>query len=182
MANILGSVTLGGELGGWTLINQSANRLPQDVASGFSNAQEGLVGASYNAIFYVARQLVNGFNHLIIAEETRTTKNADKRIVAIVLHIPMGDIGGKNAKFINIVSADEATIPEDVLTLFNASTKKLIGAVHKPVVYIGSQLVKGINYYVVCETNTSTLKARPYATVATLNVFNGKTTIKFDRL
>lgn len=181
MTNMLGAITLGGSFGGWSIINQSAESLPQDVASGFFAAQDTF-GDSFTPVFYVARQLVNGFNHLIIADETRTTANMDKHVVATTLYIPMGDIGGKKAKFVRIISTDEPDVPEDVLTLFSEATKKLVGANHKPLIYVGSQIVTGINYYVICETTPVTLKAKPYATVATLNVFNGKTTIKFDKL
>lgn len=180
MANILGSITFGGDFGGWELIN--SDKLPQDVASGFYSAQDSYVGAKFTPIWYVAKQMVNGFNHLLIAEETRATASADKRIVALTLYIPIGDIGGKKAKIIKVVDSDKPQIPEDVKTLFDKAVKGLTGAGHKPVIYVGSQIVKGINFYIINESRTIVTNAKPYASVATLNLFNGQPSIKFDKL
>lgn len=92
MAKKFGGIELGGTLGGFEIINQPANKLPQDLASaiGIVNS-EPLLGATYNPIWLWGKQLVNGVNYLFIAEDIRSTKNKDKSIVGLIINIPPGE-------------------------------------------------------------------------------------------
>lgn len=61
-------------LGGWVYDpNMQSCGLPQEAASAFCKAIEGLVGVSYEPAFYVASQLVSGYNYCIICKTTMVT-------------------------------------------------------------------------------------------------------------
>ena len=184
---ILGGITLGGEVGGYTLINEPANRLPQDLATGFAEASEGFVGSSFNPLFIVGKQLVNGVNYFLIAEQTLVTAKPEKHIVGLIVNIPPagvdgGDGFGKGAKFVKVIDANEPSVPEDILKIINDNLKNKIGTTHKPIALIGTQIVKGTNYYVVAESQGVYPKAKPFATLITVNKFGSKNTVKIEDL
>lgn len=82
-------LTSGGNnmFGGWILENDfNVGTLPQKVASGFGEAFEGLLGASYEPIMYIGHQVVNGVNHAILCKQTMITKDPVEHIVKVILH------------------------------------------------------------------------------------------------
>ena len=68
---MFGSITNSKLLGGWTLKLESADKLPQDVATAFGNLYGSQFGGSYRPVFYVGSQVVNGVNHKLIVERAR---------------------------------------------------------------------------------------------------------------
>lgn len=77
--------------------------LPQDVASAFTETAGSLIGASYLPVLYIGKQIVNGINHYILCEQTITNAEMTKQLVTMVINIPAGSIGGKNATIVKIV-------------------------------------------------------------------------------
>ena len=178
MGKTFGGIELGGTLGGYEIVNIPANKLPQDVASAVSAANSApLLGATYNPIRYVGKQLVNGVNHLFIAEDSRVTKNKDKSIVGLVVNVPPGENAakGEGAKVVRIIESEE--LAEEVQTAFATVENGLIGVSYKPVLYIGSQVVKGVNHYIVCEAKGIYPGAEPYAAIMCVNIFEGKASL-----
>ena len=82
MTKKFGGIELGETFGGYEIVNQPADKLPQEVASavGVVNSNP-LLSATYNPLWYVDNQTVNGVNYLFIAEDIRATKNKDKLFV-----------------------------------------------------------------------------------------------------
>ena len=177
MAKKFGNIELGGTFGGYEIVNISANKLPQDVASAMGAVNGKLLGATYNPIWYVGKQLVNGINYLFIAEDIRTTKNKDKSIVGLVVNVPPGEhsMQGEGAKVDRIIESEE--LAPEVQAAFAAVEKSLIGVSYKPVMYIGSQVVRGMNHFIVCEAKTIYPGAQPYAAVLCINIFEGKASV-----
>lgn len=178
MAKKFGSIELGGTFGGYEIVNTSATKLPQDAASAMGVANSApLLGATYNPIWYVGKQLVNGTNYLFIAEDIRTTKNKDKSIVGLVINVPPGEhaMQGEGAKVVRIIESEE--LSPEVQAAFADAEKHLIGVSYKPVLYIGSQVVRGVNHYIVCEATGIYPGAEPYAAVMCLNIFEGKASV-----
>ena len=50
-----------------------------------------------------------------------------------------------------MADSEEITLPEDAAKAFEAATEGLIGCSYKPVALLGTQLVSGTNYCVLCE-------------------------------
>ena len=50
-------------LGGWDISELKSCNLPQKAQSAFTGATMDLVGADYEPVLYVGKQLVNGTNY-----------------------------------------------------------------------------------------------------------------------
>ena len=61
-------------------------RLPQKAASAWSAGINGIIGAGYKPLVFVGTQVVKGTNYWFIAEQTLTTRNADKHIVKLCIN------------------------------------------------------------------------------------------------
>ena len=73
-------------LGGWDISEMKACNLPQKAQTAFTGATLGLVGASYEPVLYVGKQLVNGTNYCFIALQTLVTAQPKKRLVKLIIH------------------------------------------------------------------------------------------------
>ena len=171
----LGELKLGGVFGGYEIINQSADKMPQDLASATGIINEGLLGATYMPIWIVGKQVVKGLNYLIIAKEIRSTKDQDTKIVAMIINLPPGSIGGKGATVVEII--EEAKLTDEIKVAFETAVKTLTGVAYKPIAFMGEQVVKGINYYYVAEAKVLYPGSQPYGVILCVNVFNGVTSI-----
>jgi hypothetical protein len=73
--------------GAWEILgNMQACNLPQDVATGFMEVANGMIGVTYVPVLYCATQIVNGKNHMIICTQTVSSNPAKESIVEMVLH------------------------------------------------------------------------------------------------
>lgn len=173
-----GEIELGGTLGGYEIINQPADKLPQDLASAIGIVNSNLLlGATYNPLWLWGKQIVNGVNYLLIAEDIRTTKNKDKSIVGLVINIPAGEgaIKGEGAKIVRVIESEK--LDEEIEIAFYETIKDLRGVSYKPVMYLGKQLVQGENYYILCEAKQNYSGAQPYAVIICLNIFADKSSV-----
>lgn len=82
-------------IGAWQILHVEGCKLPEKVATGFCEATEGLVGASYIPALYCATQVVAGINHMIICKQTLVTNPPKEAIVKLVLHEALPSDGGK---------------------------------------------------------------------------------------
>ncbi len=64
---------MGNVIGGWNYQSMPTVNLPEQAATAFSKAVEGIVGVKYEPVLYVASQLVAGFNYCIICKTTTIT-------------------------------------------------------------------------------------------------------------
>ena len=176
-AEKFGGVELGGEFGGYTIVDTSAAKLPQDAATAIGAANNGMLGATYNPVWYIGHQLVNGMNHMFVAEAVRSTRGSDTSIVGIVVNVPAGEgyLSGKGAKIARII--ENATLTSEVETAFASVTQNIVGVGYKPVLYVGEQIVHGTNHYIVCEARGVYPGARPYATVVCVNICDGSASL-----
>jgi hypothetical protein len=165
----------GGALGGWDIVNVPATSLPEELATAIGAINSEIVGATYIPIWYVGKQVVNGTNYYLVCKEVRATKDHDTMIVGLIINIPAGDITGKDASIVRIV--EEADLTGEAEIAFKMATKSLMGVEYKPIIYIGSQVVKGKNYYYLCEAKVIYPGAEPYAVVLCVNGFQGQYTV-----
>ena len=175
MAKKFGNIELGEVFGGYEIVNQPADKLPQDLASAIGNINGGILGATYQPLWYVGHQLVNGTNHFLICKEIRSTKDQNTCIVGLVINIPPGKVGGEDAKVVEII--EEAKLLPEVQTAFDTAEKNLVGVGYKPVAYIGSQVVRGVNHYLICQARGIYPGAKPYAVIMCINVFETNVSI-----
>lgn len=78
--------------GGWLITKDALNyptcNLPEQVASAFSKVTMDLIGAKYEPLMYLATQVVNGTNHMILCRETLSDANHTVKVSTMVLNIP----------------------------------------------------------------------------------------------
>jgi len=158
-------------LGGYN-INVATTSLPQNVASGFDNAFDGLkfTGAEYSMIAYLGKQQVNGYNHAFLALQKLVTKDDVKNIVLVILNEKPGDIGGNTFSIVEIrrLLADGSNlmgginvapttkIPEDAMKVYNERFGTSFGATTKPIALLATQVVNGVAYYFATESTLVT--------------------------
>lgn len=174
----LGEIELGKTFGGYEIINQPADKMPQDLASAIGTVNSNpLLGATYNPLWLWGKQVVNGVNYFFIAEDIRTTKNKDKSIVGLIINIPPGEgaIKGEGAKIVRVIENEK--LDENVEIAFNEVVKDLRGVSYKPIAYIGKQIVRGENHYILCEAKTIYPGAQPRAVILGINIFDGKSAV-----
>ena len=74
-----------GVAGGWKVVG-AVNKLPQQIATAFSELFSNIDGVGYNPLVYVGEQLVHGKNHMIYCEQTLVTQVPQRHLVSVVLH------------------------------------------------------------------------------------------------
>lgn len=164
-----GGIERGGFLGGYEIVNCSCTSLPQDAATAMSSINSTLLGATFDPLWYVGSQLVNGTNYLFIAKELRVTAASKPMIVGLVVNVPPAP-NQDDAKIVRIIERD-SQMPPEAVTAFAQVEKSLVGVSYRPVLYIGQQVVKGMNYYIACEAKGIYPDAEPYPVIMCINVF-----------
>lgn len=165
-----------GAFGGYTLVNMPATSLPQELATAVATVNSGLLGATYLPIWYIGHQLVNGTNYYLICQELRAARESNASIVGLVINCPPTDAGqrGEDATVVAIEERAE-NVPDDASVAFYKATQHLVGAQYRPVAYVGSQVVRGMNHYFICAVRRMVRKSRAYPALVCVNEFNGET-------
>jgi hypothetical protein len=178
-----GGFQFGNKIGGWTIINQSATSLPEDLAS----ADLNILGINYEPIWLLGKQIVNGTNYMLVCKVTRSTRENKPFIAVVIINIPPGSIGGKGASVVSVIEdtdlVEGVPLDEDLKKYFEEVTGQLRGVGFTPIMYVGYKITKGKNYYVIAEARTIYPDAEPYAVIVEFNVFQGNATlVSIERL
>lgn len=168
---LFGSIQFGGKLGGYKIANHSAHQLPQDLATGFDKLTEKIIGVSYEPIWYLGSQIVNGTNHLLICRQTRTDKDSTQKIVALVVNISTDGIPSIVEVIDDSDLIEGVSFDEKIKLHFENAMKGLLGVQYTPILYLGSQVVKGVNHFVITEAKIIRNGSEPYPALITFNVF-----------
>jgi len=159
-------------VGGWTMPESMTGSMSNEAAEAFSKAQESNKGEMLNAIYQLGSQVVAGTNYMMLCTDGARTEWK----VATVYE----DLSG-NAEITNVADFDlgkyaqdksgEAgeqglaggwtvykdpsgqgtELPEEVAAAFSEAMTGLTGADYLPCLYMGSQVVNGSNYAILCE-------------------------------
>ena len=141
-------------------INVNTSGMPQKVASAFFDVTSKLIGAKYDFAAYLGSQVANGTNHAIVAKQTVITGVDHYNVVLMVLNekaegftlvniVPILE-GGEPLGGTKIQVSTE--LPEDAQNAFDRFMTGFVGSYIKPILYLGSQLVNGTNYYFLVES------------------------------
>ena len=151
--------------GGWA-VNESSNvslsKNPEAKAA-FKKATNELTGVSYKAIAVLGTQIVAGTNYAILCRSTVVYPYAQPEIKVMYIY---EDLGG-NAEitgFQTIIgeqlddgfTANAGTLAikknKTVYKTYKSAMKGLAGVSYSPAVYLGSQVVSGTNYMILCRS------------------------------
>ena len=176
---MFGEITNAKLLDGWTLKLEKADKLPQDLASAFGNLFGAKFGGSYVPMYYVGTQPVNGINHKLIVERTKQISGGKniKDFAVVVINIPAGDIKGERASKISEEDATDFVLRDEIEKGVKKALADFNSVNHKPILELGEQVVKGINYHFICESKGVYPNAEPYLTRVTINNFQDNWTI-----
>ena len=158
----ISTVELGAPVaGGWETPDESLALSKNPAArTAFKKAVNKLKGSSYTAIAFLAAQVVAGTNYEILCRET-PTDGCEAHIKIMYIY---EDLQG-NAEvtgFKTIIgeqlmggytaNTDKYGLSKnkEIYTAYKAATKELVGVSYEPVAYLGSQVVAGMNYLVLC--------------------------------
>ena len=184
---IFNGIEYGGKLGGYTITNHSATKLPQPLASAVGKLTSGELagfGARYTPIWYLGAAVTNGKNYALVCEQLRTTKNATKKIVVVIVNIPpSGATTGEGATISQVIDENTAIFDDELLANFKKANAKLTGVEYTPILLFGQQVAKGMNYYIVSQAQVQRPGTEAYGVMVKMNVFqNDATFVDFKRL
>lgn len=162
--------------GGWSRAESPV--ITDNIKALVEKAVEQLTGVDYTPVAYVGSQVVAGTNHLVLCKAEPVVPDAVQTYTLLTIY---EDLQGK-AEITEILASDaEAGIPDlaggwnapdsPVLTseataALEKSTEKLVGAEYTPIALLGTQVVAGTNYSILCEITASSPEAEPnYAVV-----------------
>lgn len=154
--------------GGWTANSGSVSMSKNAAAkAAFKKATEDLLGVSYKAIALLGTQVVAGTNYAILCKSTVVYPDAEPEMVILYIY---EDLEG-NAEITGtqtILSGGEEeggftvntgklspSKNKTVYSAYKAAMKKKTDVSYKPVVYLGKQVVSGMNYMILCRSNVS---------------------------
>ena len=182
---MFGEITNAKLLGGWTFKLERADKLPQELASAFTALYGTKLGGAYKPLYYVGTQVVNGTNHMLIVERTMLVSGGKevKDFAVVVINIPAGDFKAEAATKVSETDAADFVIRDDIEKGVKRALTEFTGANHKPILELGEQVVKGINYHFICESKGVYPNAEPYLTRVAVNNFENNWTIdEIERL
>lgn len=148
--------TGGSAVGGWEMAD--SHDITEEQAAIFEKALEGLTGAKYEAVAYIASQLVSGTNHLFLVRVAPVVPDpVEKYALARVYE----DLNG-NVRLEEVIETDIETNVNGTLGGWqqaeNTEVAEDIAAVISnqglvPVAVSATQVVSGTNYCVLCQSD-----------------------------
>lgn len=150
--------------GGWEVngSNIAMSNNPEAKAA-FKKATKGLLGVKYQPIAVLGTQLVAGTNYAILVRSTVVSPDAQPEIKVMYIY---EDLQG-NCEIIGFQTIIGEQLPggfsansgklgmknnNTVYKTFKKAMKGLVGVSYSPVAYLGSQVVAGTNYMVLCRS------------------------------
>lgn len=167
--------------GGWSTVTGDTSLSANAAAkSAFDKAAETLCGMEYEPISVLATQVVAGTNYCILCRGKATVPDAQPVIQLVYIY---EDLQG-NAELTNTktiidsemldggFAANDGDLAiernEDVKVAFEKAVQMLTGAELEPEAYLGSQVVAGSNYLILCKQTASVSGAEPEFTLVTV--------------
>lgn len=175
------SSSYSGVTGGYT--DAESTKITDEIKALVEKATKGLDGAQYTPVAYISSQVVAGTNHLILCKITPVTPDAVSKYALVTIY---EDLDG-NAEITEISETDteapseqseefvggytEPETPEVTKEAANAlkkASETLAGATHEAKALLGTQVVSGTNYMLLCKTTPSVPNGEPYYTIVTV--------------
>ena len=157
-------------LGGWRAAE--SNEISEQLRTLFDKAMEGLVGVSYEPLAYLGSQTVAGTNHSLLCGAQVVAPGAQPYYAIVTLYekpdgsVEIADIAGLTpAGDFDENAGSAEQIPgswtvcsnsEAGFAAFEKAKNALLGVDYTPVWVLGSQVVAGTNYSLLCRAQTVT--------------------------
>lgn len=180
-------------VGGWEPVTEGEVQMPEAVKSAFEKATVKLTGIELTPIAYYAAQVVEGMNYRVLCRSTLITEEPANGLHVVSIHADLHE----NAEILELKPMDLAVcaesvstdlpkenlpggwnvpedyttlaLPEDVQNAFDQAVSKLAGNELKPLALLGTQVVEGNNYAVLCHSKLATAESAESIQVAILH-------------
>lgn len=157
--------------GGWEVAGEAGSSISDDERAIFEKATENLMGVDHEPVAVIATQIVAGANRAYLCKGTVVSPDSgigwhvitiyeDLEGGAELLDIKELDItqpilleGSADAEMVGAWMAAKpgsAALPTEVDELFAKAMEDIEGMSYKPIALLGTQLVSGTNYLVLC--------------------------------
>ena len=168
-------------LGSWN-VSVVVDAMPQKVATAVSALSEQLMGAEYTPIAYLGSQVVNGTNHAVLAEQLVVAGKDTKNVVVLIFNEKGMDCtlvaiervlesGGEAGGIVVDATTD---IPEEAQEAFDTVFEGFVGSKVEPFAYLGSQVVKGVNYIFAAEVTPTVADPVTKVAIVIVNSMTGE--------
>lgn len=156
--------TSGDEIvGGWS--SPDSVKLTDEATNALKKATEKLAGGTYEPIALLGTQVVAGTNYRLLCTFTPATEGADASYTIVTVY---EDLEG-NAEITEILNSDAKVnvtaevidggwvapetpdVTEEAGKALQAAVSQMVGAQYNPLALIGTQVVAGTNYCLLCE-------------------------------
>lgn len=177
--------------GGWTATEHAETYAIPDAAKAAFEAMRGaMVGSTYMPVAYLGSQVVSGTNYAFICNVTPVTPEG-KTSVEIVKFSYNADNGPEfgDSKALNIADYTEeksidfeqvpggwdcteaagGSLDADAKEAFDKAMEGMTGVSYEPILQLGTQVVAGTNYAILCKATSAT--AEPVTKLAVLVIY-----------
>ncbi len=174
-------------VGGWTISQDGEEpALPAEAKEAFDKAAADLTDGTYRPIAYLGSQVVAGTNYAFLCTvsgrglcvvkvykdlegnasvlETKDVSIADYTTDEQIAFPEAGMAGGWY-----VGEATGAALPAEAQTAFDSAMTGLVGVSYTPVTCLGTQVVAGTNYAILCRATTVT--AEPANALAVVVIY-----------
>ncbi len=152
--------------------------ITDEIKALVEKAKDGMMGASYTPVAYIASQVVSGTNHLVLCK----VEAAVPTYAIVTLY---EDLEG-NVEITDILDStaeapandDEAvgaftecedpTVTTEAQEALTKACEGMLGADYTPIALLSTQVVSGTNYQFLCEITAATPDAEPAYSIVTV--------------
>lgn len=155
--------------------------LDDQVKAVFAKATETLTGVSYEPVAYVATQVVAGTNHVILCKATATVPDAVTTYALVTVYedlnggaeiIQIQDCKAQAPESGDLVGGyaepESPEVTDEAREALVKAAEKLDGASYKPKALLGTQVVAGTNYKLLCEITPVVPNAASHYAIVTV--------------
>lgn len=170
-------------LGGWSMHEgHFSPKDNQEAMKAFEKATNGLTGYSYELISVLASQVVAGTNYVYLCKGKMVVPDASPVYLLLYVYenlsgnaeilvtkdIFAGSEEGVSGGFTLNTGKTELKDNAEVNTTFEKALEGFTGVSYEPIAYLGSQVVSGTNYAVLCFEKASTASSGMKLSILTI--------------
>ena len=179
-ADTLGSSDGSQLLGGWQLTASPV--VTDDVQALLDKALEGYTGAGFKPVAYVATQIVNGTNHLLVCRTAPVIPDATSTWALVTVYedldgnVTIGNVQNSGVEtYVNGLMGgwqipDSPVISTDLANSFEHAMEGFTGSKIEPVALLSTQLVSGTNYKLLALVSPVSSEPKPAWALVTVYV------------
>lgn len=173
--------------GGWTISEPAPVVMPEEIATGFSEATFGM---DLSPVALVAQQVVKGYNDMLLClgkdgyrmiTVNRDLQNNAMLVNDVPFNLPDYVEGGEGDPVEQPLDGgwydpEEKTyipLPDDVQAAFDEAFEGFAGSNVEPMALLGTQVVSGIRYAILCDVTPMILD--PVSSVQVVTIYSDAT-------